>query len=42
MNLSRQFKLKRMADIRKYCSRVVKIDHGRIVADGPTEEVLGA
>jgi len=31
-----------MADIRKYCTRVVKIDHGRIVADGPTEEVLGA
>jgi ABC-type polysaccharide/polyol phosphate transport system ATPase subunit len=31
-----------MADIRKYCSRVVKLDHGRIVADGPTEEVLGA
>ena len=29
-----------MADIRKYCSRVVKIDHGRIVADGPTAEVL--
>ena len=31
-----------MGDIRKYCTRVVKIDHGRIVADGPTEEVLGA
>lgn len=30
-----------MADIRKYCSRVVKIDHGRIVADGSVEEVLG-
>jgi len=30
-----------MADIRKYCTRVVKIDHGRIVADGPTEEILG-
>jgi len=30
-----------MADIRKYCSRVVKIDHGRIVADGTVEEVLG-
>ena len=29
-----------MADIRKYCSRVVKIDHGRIVADGTVEEVL--
>lgn len=30
-----------MGDIRKYCTRVVKIDHGHIVADGPTEEVLG-
>lgn len=30
-----------MSDIRKYCTRVVKIDHGRIVADGTTEEVLG-
>lgn len=30
-----------MADIRKYCTRVVKLDHGHIVADGPTEEVLG-
>lgn len=30
-----------MADIRKYCSRVIKIDHGRIVADGSVEEVLG-
>jgi ABC-type polysaccharide/polyol phosphate transport system ATPase subunit len=30
-----------MADIRKYCSRVIKIDHGRIVADGTVEEVLG-
>lgn len=29
-----------MADIRKYCCRVVKIDHGHIVADGPTAEVL--
>ena len=29
-----------MADIRKYCSRVVKLDHGRVVADGPTQEVL--
>lgn len=28
------------ADIRRYCKRVVKIDHGRIVADGPTDEVL--
>ena len=31
-----------MADIRKYCTRVVKLDHGRVVADGPTEEVLGS
>ena len=30
-----------MADIRKYCTRVIKLDHGHIVADGPTEEVLG-
>jgi ABC-type uncharacterized transport system ATPase subunit len=29
-----------MGDIRKYCTRVVKIDHGRIVADGPVEAVL--
>lgn len=30
-----------MADIRKYCTRVVKLDHGHVVADGPTGEVLG-
>ena len=30
-----------MEDIRKYCTRVVKLDHGHVVADGPTEEVLG-
>jgi len=30
-----------MADIKKYCTRVIKIDHGRIIADGPTAEVLG-
>ncbi len=30
-----------MADIRKYCTRVVKLDHGHLVADGKTEEVLG-
>ena len=30
-----------MSDIRKYCTRVVKIDHGHIIADGPTNEVLG-
>ncbi len=29
------------ADIRKYCNRVVKLDHGRIVADGAPEAVLG-
>lgn len=29
-----------MGDIKKYCTRVVKIDHGRIVADGPTDEVM--
>jgi len=31
-----------MAAIRKHCVRVVKIDHGRIVADGPVAEVLGS
>ena len=30
-----------MSDIRKYCSRVIKLDHGRIVADGTVEEVIG-
>ncbi len=29
-----------MGDIRKYCTRVVKLDHGRLVADGKAEEVL--
>ena len=29
-----------MADIRKYCQRVIRIDHGHVVADGPTNEVL--
>lgn len=29
-----------MADIQKYCTRVVKLEHGRIVADGPTSEIL--
>lgn len=29
-----------MGDIKKYCTRVVKIDHGHIVADGPTDEVV--
>ena len=31
-----------MGDIRKYCKRVIRIDHGKVVADGPTAEVLGA
>ena len=30
-----------MADIRKYCTRVIRMDHGHVVADGSTEEVLG-
>ena len=30
-----------MADIRKYCDRVIRLDHGRIVADGPTDKILG-
>lgn len=29
-----------MYDIEKYCSRAIKLDHGRIVADGPVREVL--
>ena len=28
-------------DVRQYCTRVVKLNHGKVVADGPTEEVLG-
>ena len=31
-----------MADIRKYCQRVIKLDHGRVVADGPSSEILRA
>lgn len=31
-----------IGDIRKYCNRVIRLDRGRIVADGPTNEVLGA
>lgn len=27
-------------DIRKYCDRVIKMSHGRIVADGPVKEIL--
>lgn len=30
-----------MADIRKYCGRVIKMDHGKVVGDGSPEEVLG-
>lgn len=30
-----------MNDVRKYCTRAVKLDHGRVVADGPVAEVLG-
>lgn len=29
-----------MHDIRKYCKRVIRLDHGQIVEDGPTEDVL--
>ena len=29
-----------MADIRKYCERVIRLDHGRIVADGSVDSVL--
>lgn len=31
-----------MADIRKYCQRVIKLDHGRVVADGLSSEILRA
>ncbi len=31
-----------MSDIKKYCNRVIRIDHGNIIADGPTDEVLKA
>lgn len=31
-----------MADIRKYCNRVIRLEHGKIAADGTVEEVLGA
>lgn len=27
-------------DIRRYCSRVIRLNHGKIVADGPVEKVL--
>ena len=29
-----------MSDIQKYCTRVVRIDHGHVIADGPTQEIL--
>ncbi len=29
-----------MADIRKYCKRVIKLDHGNVVQDGPIEQLL--
>ena len=29
-----------MNDIRKYCQRVIRIDHGKIIADDPTAEIL--
>ena len=28
------------ADIRRYCARVIRLDHGKIIADGPVDEVL--
>ena len=30
-----------MAVIRAYCDRVIRLDHGRIAADGPTDKILG-
>lgn len=30
-----------MQAIRAFCSRVIMLGHGRVVADGPTEEVVG-
>lgn len=29
-----------MSDIAKYCTRVIKIDHGKLVVDGPTSVIL--
>ena len=26
--------------IRRMCNRVILLDHGRVVADGPTEDIL--
>ncbi len=31
-----------MADIRKYCTRVVKLEHGKVVVDGAIADVLGS
>jgi lipopolysaccharide transport system ATP-binding protein len=30
-----------MAIVRQWCTRAIKLDSGRIIADGPVEEVLG-
>lgn len=30
-----------LPDIRRHCSRVIKLDHGRIVADGTVSDVIG-
>lgn len=30
-----------MPVIRAYCDRVIRLDHGHVVADGPTDEILG-
>ena len=30
-----------MAVIRAYCDRVIRLDHGHVVADGPTDKILG-
>lgn len=29
-----------MADIGKYCTRVVKLEQGHVVADDPTKKIL--
>lgn len=30
------------SDIRSYCTRVIKLEHGKVVADGTPDEVLGS
>lgn len=30
-----------MPVIRAYCDRVIRLDHGHVVADGPTDQILG-